>query len=241
MSRPVVKNSHDVKSGHKFGENPTMAAGDHIWPLSGKMTEKSSGSIYLSSAHAGDISIAVSFIYLDATGNWQLGTAVTNASNGQTGVDTGCEGIWVHRAYLTGDDVTLNGALYLGDEAAPTVGVPAVLGTYAVIPIADNQTMQCVIRVPTGMEYHVEGWSADAVEVAAAVVHRLTLTHKPSGGSWRTIDSGKIDTGNGVAVDKHYKLEKVYPAGTLIAIYAVAASAATSRVNGQIHGHLKVL
>jgi len=128
----------------KFGRNADVDAAEDIWSLGGTYTFASSAeTLYISSDTGGDTK-NVTVVGLNADG---LEVSDTKALNGQSGVALAGTWLRVYRAYIS-DTALPTGDVYVGTEAAPTGGVPALANTRAHIAAAVGQTLQAITTVP---------------------------------------------------------------------------------------------
>jgi hypothetical protein len=148
----------------KFGRNGDVDAAEDIWSLGGTYTFAAGAEVlYVSNANTGDTTQQIRVTGLDAQG---LEVTDTKTLSGRTGV--ALDGTWlrVYRASVVGD-VVLTGDTYIGTEASPTVGVPALANTRAHVPAAGGQTLMAITTVPAqvGRQTIRRGYIADMLLV----------------------------------------------------------------------------
>lgn len=142
---------------HKFGDNDDVdSAREDIWghginAYAGAFPFPASAeTLYVSSSSSADQNITVGLEALDT--NWAIltKTAITDGSDGQTGVVfSGGASLRNRRAYNnSGTDAV--GTIYIGTESSPTAGVPAAANIRAVIRIGESQTQIAADSIEAG-------------------------------------------------------------------------------------------
>jgi len=132
----------------KFGRNSDVDAAEDIWSAGGDYTFAASAeTLYVSSSDGGD-TMDVTVVGLDADG---VETTATVTLAGQAGVVL--PGTWLrtYRAYISGATAPA-GDVYVGTEAAPTVGVPAAGNVRAKIDVGVGQTLMALCTVPAEVD-----------------------------------------------------------------------------------------
>ncbi len=195
----------------------------------------SASAMYISSTHAGDTGVNITIEYLDDDGLPQTVTKALDGTDSTTFVDTLVTAIYVNRAYVTSDAVTLNGVIYISADNTDVGGdgIPDTLtDTFAVIPIADNQTTKAEYLVPVGFRIEVYGWKGTLISGGASTRLTFRIKHLPSGGSWRTIDSDGVVEGSTTHAGQIWPFTLSFPALTQVAVEVQEVSAANSDVTG---------
>ncbi|MCK4788805.1 MAG: hypothetical protein KAV87_34000 [Desulfobacteraceae bacterium] len=165
-----------------------------MWSINGEYAFQAAASnIYISSDNAGDVGQTFRMRLLDVD---HVEHFIEATLNGQNGV------LIPGGTYLRGnclrnispnDDVTA-GDVYLGTEAAPVVGVPALANTLMHVPQNDQRCATTVFTVPadhTAFMLTAHGSVNKAVEGFFEFANRpdgLTRTHELAAGMFETIE-----------------------------------------------------
>lgn len=131
VSRGIYPN---LSTGFMLGHNPNLGATatETLWDLGGNKTYLGADTtLYLSSDNAADTTITVLLTGLDDTYTQVTATAVTN---GTAGVAFATDMFRTFSAVCIINSPV--GNLYVGTEAAPAAGVPALANTEQKIPLA---------------------------------------------------------------------------------------------------------
>jgi len=167
----------DVRTVWSFGDDTLVPRLDR------KVFPSSAAALYIVSDSASDTSKQVTVTYHDAS-NVQQTTEVT--LNGQTGVQVAASAIDCDIAYLSGDDQTLIGNVYIMQGNDITSGVPNdETDVVAFIRIGFGRTQQATIRVPANTKMVVSNVYIAATRAnGSSGSARVNLRLKPSGESW---------------------------------------------------------
>ncbi len=253
--RPLLLDLTDIEiangdvphvSGHaKFGKVAEIDSADtpvDVWhfaddTLSNRQATKTfpsaAATLYMASDNAGDTA-TVSIEYLDSSGNSQ---SVSAALTGQTAVNLGVSALDVNRAYLSGDDESNAGNIYISHDADWTSGVPDDLTqTLAFIGIGYGQTEQCIYRVPTGKRAILIGSVIGIARAngadGSAVIQLVT---KEASGSWLVKRHWHLQTGNGIYL--HLK-GLTLDAGGIFKMHVNGVSDNGTNITGEVHYYL---
>lgn len=242
--RVLPSKGEEVNSVDKFGKNSDVGAGEFIWPYAIQPTEESTAkTLYISSTHAGDTDVIITVEYIDADGNHATVTQALDGSDSTTFVSLGVTGLFVNRAYVDDENITLNGDVYVSSDNtdAGGDGIPDTASDVkAVIPIAHNQTMQAFYLVPANRTLFLIGWSlTGSKDAGTGRTGIMQLTHLPDGGSWRTIETMGFDTDAPTPTPKLFPFAKKYSGGTLIGIKCESVSGANAEIDAQFYGWLE--
>lgn len=232
-----IPRAEQVNGVLKFGRNTDVDGAEYITPL-GLLPEYfaigAAGAVYISSDNAGDTAIDITIEYLDDNGDEK---SVTTTLSGKTFVDTGITATFVNRAYVSSQGDTLAGTVYISSSNTDVGvdGIPDDLSTvYAVVTTADQQTAQAVYQVPTGKIADVYGWQADVLAdggAGAKLVIRLAQLQLT--GSWRTIEASGLNSPDGPHIKSKWPFTLSFPAGTILAVEVLSASAANNDVTAE--------
>lgn len=191
------------KNVYKFGLNEDVGNSlETIWEQGGLYTYLTSAStLYVSSSSANDTAGGtgaqnVTISGLDADYNE---VSITVDLSGQTGVQLGLANNWirvnrgiVNTAGATGSN---EGVIYVGIEAAPVGGVPAI--PYTTITIGNNQTLQAFWTVPTGYTAYIYQTNISTGNSSnTRAVLKTVLTARPFGGVFNTKEVIVLTDGN---------------------------------------------
>lgn len=155
-----------------------------------KIFQTSNDNIYISSNNLADTSIEVTLIINDENNNIRTITANTNAVDGRTPVDTGVLAIDCNTAFVSGNNQTIVGDIYVvsGANITPATGVPSdSTKILAFIPSGDQRTQQSVFRVPSNAKMIIKDIYATVSAGTATGSTSVILRVKEDGKSWVTI------------------------------------------------------
>lgn len=197
--------------------------------LDQKTFPTSAATLYMASDDNADTA-EVTVEYLDSSGELQT---VTADLNGNTPVNLGVTGLDSNRAYLSGDNQTAAGNIYITNDSAFTSGVPDTLSsTLAFIPAGYGHTQQCLYQVPTGKICRVKKAivtiSRASGAAGSAEIHVIV---KKSGGSWRVLREWNLSNGNFVKEVAGIVLN----AGDLIRFTVPDVSDTGTNITGEFH------
>lgn len=178
----------------KFGRVRNIDAADtpcDVWALAddaasprleSKTFPSAASTLYMASDDAADTA-EVTVEYIDSFGFLQT---VTDNLTGQTPVNLGVSGFDSNRAYLSGDDESNVGNVFVSHDADWTAGVPDDLTqTLCHIPPGYGQTEQCLYRVPIGKKCFILGLNLTVARSGGAAGSAdVRILTKESGGSW---------------------------------------------------------
>jgi len=155
-----------------------------------KIFQTSSDNIYISSNNAADTNIEITMIINDENNSIRTITANTNAADGRTPVDTGVLAIDCNTAFVSGNDQTIAGDIYVVSGANITLatGVPSnPTKVLAFIPVGDQRTQQSTFRVPSNAKMIIKNIYATVSAGTATGSTSVILRVKEDGKSWVTI------------------------------------------------------
>ena len=205
---PVHMVADGVESD-KFGYVGDIDAADSnidVWVAAGGATSEYTGTritsktfpaaastLYMASDNAGDTA-EVTVEYLDASG---VAQTVSANLTGQTAVNLGVTALDSNRAYLSGDDESNTGNIYISHDADHTGGVPNDLTQIlAVISGGQGQTEQMLYTVPAAKNMRINAIELTGSRLnGAAGSMIIELQVKTSGGSWLVKRHWNIQTG----------------------------------------------
>ena len=208
----LVRNISGFNDDSKFGRVEDLDAADaatDVWAmgddtfanyLATKTFPTSANTLYIASDNSGDTSLYVTVVYIDSNGYLQEVEVQLDASDAQTAVSTGISGLDCNRAYLSGDDESAAGNIYVANNASFTSGVPSTLSnTLCMIPAGYGQSQQCMDRVPTGKKLWIKRLVIKISRASgAAGSANVYLRIKPAGGSWRIFRDFAVTDGEGI-------------------------------------------
>ena len=234
----VIVEDHGAKPDgnqvNKFGRNSETSVGECVWDASLALpTPAAAATLYISSTNSGDTGVEVTVDYIDADGAEHTVVGNLDGADSTIFVSLGVEGIWVNRAYISGDDVTLLGTVYISRDNTDVGGngIPDDTGDIlGVISPEHNQTMQAFYYIPTVQKTgrtlsgaYIIGWEVDLTKNATAWAN-VTLRQWQSGRSKRTIEERGVTAGNGVR--RIFPHAQFYPTKTIIWVEVEAQSTA---------------
>lgn len=202
-----------IEEDAKFGRVEDIDAADNavdVWAvaddtLTGRSDTKvfptSASTLYMASDSSADQDIEVTVIYLDTNGIKQTVTANTDASDGQTPVSLAVSGLDSNRAYLSGDNESNAGNIYISNNSSFTSGVPSTItNTLCMIPAGYGQTQQAMDTVPADKKLRMKRMIAYLARASgAAGSATVYLKIKPNGGSWRVMRDYVITDGSPIS------------------------------------------
>ena len=212
--------------GHKHGVVYLLDGADGaatIWNyaddgLSGRVARKTflttAVQMWVASDNAGDTTQTITITYNDSNNLFQ---SVDVNLNGTTAVDSGVTAFDVASAWVSSDDDTLAGNVYIQQGSTFTAGVPDD-GTDVMAYIHPDfgRTQQAALRVPDDKQCIIDNVYMAAQRaggVAGSAEARLRI--KPDGGSWTVIRPYLL--GTSAPLDKTEQI--VLEAGTFIEFY----------------------
>jgi len=204
LVRTISGFADDEKFGFITGMDPLDSPTD-VWAmgndgfankLNNKTFPSSAATLYIASDDSADISLYVTLIYNDSNDVQQEVEVQLDATDAQTAVNTGVSAIDCNRAYLSGDDETAAGNIYVSRNSSFTSGVPSTLSnTLALIPAGLGQTQQCMDRVPAYKKLWIKRVFASISRTSGAAGSAdVYFLVKPAGGSWRTYRPYRMTT-----------------------------------------------
>jgi len=230
----------------KFGRVEDVDAADgakDIWAMADdtfanvldtKTFPASAATLYIASDNAADTDLEVTVVYLDANLVKREKVINLDGTDARTAVSLAVSGIDSNRAFLSGDNETAAGNIYVANNASFTAGVPSTLSnTLCMIPIGYGQTQQVTDTVPAGKKRRIKRVIAYVSRASgaagSAVVHfRIRL---PSG-SWRVIRDYAITTSS--PLNKEVA-GMVFPEGTQIVMRVNDVSDTDTTVFADFH------
>jgi hypothetical protein len=157
----ALGNVPNQTNGTKFGSvydidsaDPTPAtiwrAADSGSTFRRKTFATVAANLWVASTDAGDTSIQITLVVNNASNALETITVTTDAVDGTTPVDTGVSALDCNTAYISGNNQTLAGNVWVTNANNFTVaGVPVdPTEVMAFIPAADGRTQQVTYRVP---------------------------------------------------------------------------------------------
>lgn len=204
----------------KFGSTKLIDAADvsptspaTIWRLADdgrtplrvarKTFQTSSDTLYISSNNAADTNIEITMVINNGSNNIRTVTATTNAVDGRTPVNTGITALDCNTAYVSGNNQTLTGDVYVvsGANITPATGVPSdPTKVLAFIPQEDQRTQQSVFRVPFNAKMIIKRIYSTISAGTNSASATILLKVKSDSGSWLTIRPYLITTS--IAADR---------------------------------------
>ena len=179
--------SADIAPGSPFTIWRLADDGRSPLQLTRKTFQTASDNIHISSNNAADIGIEITMIINDENNNIRTITAITN---GITPVDTGVLAIDCNTAFVSGNDQTIAGDIYIvsGANITPATGIPSdPAKVLAFIPVGDQRTQQSVFRVPSNAKMIIKNIYATVSAGTATGSTSVLLRVKEDGKSWVTI------------------------------------------------------
>jgi hypothetical protein len=217
-SEIALGNVPNHQADAKYGSVTALDAADPlttIWsaandagvnPLSRKTFPTATGILHMASTSASDTAKEITIVYSDA--NNFLRTISANL-NGQTPVSLAVTALDANTAYISGDDQTLVGDVFITLNANFTLGVPNTLSdTICYIESSDGRSSQATIRVPADSRMTItNSYVAISRLNGSSTSARVDLRVKPLGGSWyvlrpyMTTSSLLIDTKEAIVLE----------------------------------------
>jgi len=216
----------NVKSVHKFGNNPDCDAAVDVWD--GDLTytyDASAVTMYISSDASGDTSIEFTVEGLDA--NWDIQTEVisTDASDGTTFVALANTYIRIYRAYVSGATAP-SGDVYISMDNTDSGGdgIPDTLANMrAKVLIGNNQTLMSIYTIPNNFTGYLMGHASSVLGGGTASVD-MSLQTRINGGVFRVKDSWGIKADGGTPFVKEMLLPTGLPEKTDIKMRVTSVS-----------------
>jgi len=192
----------------KFGTISQIDTGDDpvtIWALADdtrtpridrKNFSSSADTIYVSSSDVGDTGITITTIINDS--NNDLRTIETVIS-GQTPISIGSTGYDCNTAFVSGNDQTLAGDVYVTLGSDHTNGIPNDLNkVLAFIPQQSQRTQQATFRVPRNTKMIIDRVHSSIGAGGSQASAVVNLRVKPENGSWYILRPYNITTSFGI-------------------------------------------
>jgi hypothetical protein len=156
-------------------------------------------NIFVASNNVADAGVEVTLFINNATNNLVTATVTLDGADGRTPVDTGISGLDCNTAFVSGNNQTLAGDVYVTSGSDFTDGVPNNATTVlAFIPVGDQRTQQAVFRVPDDQTLIINNVhstvTAGTANGATTVVFRIL----PPNGSWYTLRPYNVSTSIGL-------------------------------------------
>ena len=190
--------------GTKFGTITQVDSGDPprtVWSLADdtrmpridrKNFSSSADTIYVSSSDVSDSGITITTIINDS--NNDLRTIETVIS-GQTPVSIGSSGYDCNTAFVSGNDQTLAGDVYVTLGSDHTNGIPNDLNkVLAFIPQQSQRTQQATYRVPRNTRMIIDRVHSSIGAGGSQASAVVNLRVKPENGSWYILRPYNITT-----------------------------------------------
>ena len=190
--------------GTKFGTITQVDSGDPprtVWSLADdtrtpridrKNFSSSADTIYVSSSDVSDSGITITTIINDS--NNDLRTIETVIS-GQTPVSIGSSGYDCNTAFVSGNDQTLAGDVYVTLGSDHTNGIPNDLNkVLAFIPQQSQRTQQATFRVPRNTRMIIDRVHSSIGAGGSQASAVVNLRVKPENGSWYILRPYNITT-----------------------------------------------
>ena len=186
----------NLNAGNKFGYSTALGTSINInnpstwidlwYPNTAREDVTSNFTPYFASDDAGDTSNTFVLYYLDSSGIEQTVTCTTDATNGQTAVSAGVTASEVYRAINTS---TMSGNISIAKTSSFTSGEPTTAtDLVAYIPAINNQTQQCMARVPSNKKRHIKRIYVSMLRInGSSGSMQGALLVKNGDGIWQTI------------------------------------------------------
>jgi hypothetical protein len=193
----------------------------------------SASTFYIASDAVADTSLAVTIDTIDSTGAAVTQVVTTDASSGRTPVALTGSLLDVNRAFLSGNNQTNTGNLYIitanNFAAGGTPNTPSQC--VAFIPIGLGQTQQCSYTVPLGYRLRIKRVVVFMARLSgAAGSAEIQLLTRNAGGSWLTKREFFITVGTPV---NELVSGLVFNAGAQIVFRLVDASDSDTNISAE--------
>lgn len=173
-------------------------------------------TIYISSSNAADTSISISSIINNSSNNLTTYTTSTDAVDGRTPVSIGATGLDCNTAFVSGNDQTLTGDIYITLGSNHTNGIPNdPTKILAFIPAEAQRTQQATFRVPTSNKMIIDSVHCNMSIATGNADAQLLLRVKPENGSWYILRPYNLTTSSTIERSE----TMVFDGGTFIEFY----------------------
>jgi hypothetical protein len=211
--------------GTKFGTVSKIDTADSpvtVWALaddtrSPRVNRKTfsitADTIYISSSSAADTGLTITTIVNDSNNNLKQYETIIS---GQTPVSIGVSGLDCNTAFVSGDDQTLAGDVYITLGSDHTSGIPNDLTKIlAFIPQAAQRTQQATFRVPNGSKMIIDSIHCNIAVGTGNASAQLFLRVKPQNGSWNILRPYNLTTSSTIERNETIVLDE----GTYVEFY----------------------
>ena len=211
--------------GTKFGTVSKIDTADAdvtVWALADdarsprvdrKTFSTTADTIYISSSSASDNGIKITTIVNDSNNDLKQYETIIS---GQTPVSIGVSGLDCNTAFVSGDDQTLAGDVYITLGSDHTSGIPNDLTkVLAFIPQAAQRTQQATFRVPTGTKMIIDNIHCNIAVGTGNASAQLFLRVKPQNGSWYILRPYNLTTSSTIERNETIVLDE----GTYVEFY----------------------
>lgn len=211
--------------GTKFGTVSKIDTADAdvtVWALADdarsprvdrKTFSTTADTIYISSSSASDNGIKITTIVNDSNNDLKQYETIIS---GQTPVSIGVSGLDCNTAFVSGDDQTLAGDVYITLGSDHTSGIPNDLTKIlAFVPQAAQRTQQATFRVPNGSKMIIDSIHCNIAVGTGNASAQLFLRVKPQGGSWYILRPYNLTTSSTIERNETIVLDE----GTFVEFY----------------------
>ena len=211
--------------GTKFGTVSKIDTADAdvtVWALADdarsprvdrKTFSTTADTIYISSSSASDNGIKITTIVNDSNNDLKQYETIIS---GQTPVSIGVSGLDCNTAFVSGNDQTLAGDVYITLGSDHTSGIPNDLTkVLAFIPQAAQRTQQATFRVPTGTKMIIDNIHCNIAVGTGNASAQLFLRVKPQNGSWYILRPYNLTTSSTIERNETIVLDE----GTYVEFY----------------------
>ena len=211
--------------GTKFGTVSKIDTADAdvtVWALADdarsprvdrKTFSTTADTIYISSSSASDNGIKITTIVNDSNNDLKQYETIIS---GQTPVSIGVSGLDCNTAFVSGDDQTLAGDVYITLGSDHTSGIPNDLTkVLAFIPQVAQRTQQATFRVPNGSKMIIDSIHCNIAVGTGNASAQLFLRVKPQNGSWYILRPYNLTTSSTIERNETIVLDE----GTFVEFY----------------------
>lgn len=211
--------------GTKFGTVSKIDTADAdvtVWALADdarsprvdrKTFSTTADTIYISSSSASDNGIKITTIVNDSNNDLKQYETIIS---GQTPVSIGVSGLDCNTAFVSGDDQTLAGDVYITLGSDHTSGIPNDLTkVLAFIPQVAQRTQQATFRVPNGSKMIIDSIHCNIAVGTGNASAQLFLRVKPQNGSWYILRPYNLTTSSTIERNETIVLDE----GTYVEFY----------------------
>jgi hypothetical protein len=211
--------------GTKFGTVSKIDTADAdvtVWALADdarsprvdrKTFSTTADTIYISSSSASDNGIKITTIVNDSNNDLKQNETIIS---GQTPVSIGVSGLDCNTAFVSGDDQTLAGDVYITLGSDHTSGIPNDLTkVLAFIPQVAQRTQQATFRVPNGSKMIIDSIHCNIAVGTGNASAQLFLRVKPQNGSWYILRPYNLTTSSTIERNETIVLDE----GTFVEFY----------------------